>query len=158
MYQSHQIFLCKSQDGEVLQRWGTETFSQEPCRFHNPFGLTVNSKYVYICDSSNHRVQVLTKNGMFKRQWGVEGSGIGSFYEPNCIFNNEGEGIFYVGDEFSVQLFEGRKGLCIQRIGDRMKGNGMHQFNLIYGICIVNDQLFVSDDWNNRIQIFRRAV
>jgi len=71
------------------------------------------------------------------------------------IYYNLLEEIFYIGDRYSVQIFT-KDGNCQQRIGDQNSGNKMNQFNRIYGICVMNDQLYVSDYNNKRVQIFRR--
>jgi len=63
--------------------------------------------------------------------------------------------MIYIGDRFSLQLFS-KDCVCRQRIGSHKVGNGMDEFSRIYGICIVNDELYVSDSNNRRIQIFRR--
>jgi len=51
IYECHQIFLHNSKNGEILNRWGTTNYSKKRGEFNNPFGITVNNKYVYICDS-----------------------------------------------------------------------------------------------------------
>jgi len=112
----------------------------------------VDNKYVYICDKYNHRIQLVTKTeGIFFSQWGKGGQSIefGQFSYPNCIYNDVVDEIFYIGDYHSVQLF--LNNVCVQRLGSQEKEDA--QFELVYGICIMNDQLYVSD--NNRIQIFK---
>jgi len=158
IYKCHQIFVHNREDGEILNRWGTTNESKKQGEFHNPFGITVNNKYVYICDCFNHRVQVLNKrNGSFENQWGkgIEGCKNREFTFVKSIYNNKEEEIFYVGDDFSVQLFK-KNGVWIQRIGDQIKGTKMGQFNRVFGMCVVDEQLYVVDNCNNRVQIFRR--
>jgi len=60
----HQIFLCNCQDGKILKEFGTVFSGTKDGEFHYPYGLTVDNKYVYICDNENHRVQILTKEGI----------------------------------------------------------------------------------------------
>jgi len=147
----HEIFSHNSQDGKLLKEFGSE--GSENGAFNYPLGLTVNNKYVYICDRNNHRVQILTKeDGIYFSKWG-NGTKQGQFEDPRSIYNCLSEDLIYVGDSCSVQIFR-RDSICIQRLGDKESGTKMNQFNIVYGICVMYDRLYVSD-WNNhRIQIF----
>jgi len=154
----HQIFICNSQDGKVLNKWGNVEYGSNKCEFYRPTGLTVDDKYVYICDQLNHRIQILTKDkGIFFTQWGSgkEGTDQGQFNAPYSIYNHLSEEIFYIGDVCSVQMFT-KEGICIQRLGDKEYGNKRNQFNYVDGLCLINDRLYVSDTNNQRIQIFKR--
>jgi len=156
MYNSHQIFLYKRQDGKLLKLWGRKDASSKQGEFKSPRGLTADNKYVYICDWDNHRIQLLHKDGIFYTQWGkgVKSTQIGQFSFPFSIFNDFLEDTVYIGDQVSVQLI--RKGVCIQRLGSEERGSDMNQFNEVYGIYVMDNQLYVSDYANRRIQIFRR--
>jgi len=117
-------------------------------------------KCIYICDCDNHRIQILTKDkGIFVMQWGSgeESTDQGQFSNPMSIYNNLGEEIFYVGDNWSVQLFE-KDGNCIQRLGQDISGNSMNQFHWITSLCVMDDRLYVCDHVNQRIQIFQKKV
>jgi len=153
----HQIFICNSFDGTLLNIWGGAAGSK-PSEFNYPRGLAVDNKCVYICDCDNHRIQILKKDkGIFVSQWGTgsQGTESGQFEFPNGIYKDILETIFYVGDSSSVQLFS-KDGICFQRLGDREKGPTMNQFKVVYAMCVIEDQLYVSDWGNRRIQIFRR--
>jgi len=151
----NQIFLCDRENGKVYQKWGQVTSSSEQGNFNWPLGITVADLCVYICDCDNHRVQIFRKeNGNFVNQWG-KGSGgtmkMGQFNYPCCIHNDASEELFYIGDRFCVQIWE-KNGICLQRIDD-----GGFEFSWIYGVCVMNDRLYVSDDRNGQIQIFKRG-
>jgi len=91
---------------------------------------------------------------MFQTQWGgIESSEFGYFSSPSCIYNDIEEEIFYVGDQSSLQLFL-PNGECLQRIGEKNSGEAMNEFDGVYGICKINNQLCVCDNGNDRIQIF----
>jgi len=154
---THQIFKCNSFNGFVLNKYGKEERSSCQGEFENPLGITLNKANLYICDCNNHRVQVLNKDtGNFIAQWGeTKGKEIGQFWNPFSIYNDTIEEMIYIGDNFTLQLFS-KDGIGRQRIGSHKTGNGMDEFSLIYGLCIVNDELYVSDSSNKRIQIFRR--
>jgi len=156
----HQIFLCNCQDGKILKEFGTVFSGTKDGEFHYPYGLTVDNKYVYICDNENHRVQILTKEGSFFTKWGngIQSTDKGHFSYPKSIYHHTPEDTIYVGDHYCVQLFR-KDGACIQRLGDTKYGNQKDQFERVFGICVGwDDRLYVSDYVNKRIQIFKRAT
>jgi len=156
IYEYHQIFVCNSQDGKVVNKWGTETMSSKQGEFNYAMGITADNQNLYICDCDNHRVQILTKNtGLFVTQWGSDGRDLGYFRYPFSIYHCLIEDMFYIGDNYSIQLFS-PDGYCHQRIGGRIKGPKMSEFSGVYGVCVIDDQLYVSDYENARIQIFFR--
>jgi len=157
------VFLCDSNNGKVLKKFGNENEEQVSSKqgeFNQPCGITVNIKYLYICDNQNHRIQVLTKDkGIFKTQWGKhkqkEREKQGFFLPYSIFYDEKHEKIFYIGDRFSVSLWT--DGECFRRLGDQESGRKMNQFDAVFGICKTDDRLFVSDFENKRIQIFRRT-
>jgi len=151
IYGFYQIFLCNSQDGKLLKEYGSGLHDL----FGSPDALTVDNKYVYICGYFSHSVQILTKqNGVYVSKWGTEKASTkqGEFDHPNSIYNHMLEDLIYVGDRASIQIFR-KDGFCIQRLGDQ-PGNQMNQFNMVSGICVMDDRLYVSDSRNHRILIF----
>jgi len=107
-------------------------------------------KYLYVCDHRNDRVQILTKDkGIYVAHWGNGETSTekGGLTRPSSIFLDELENIFYVGDKYSVQLFLS-DGKCIQRLGEG--------FDAIFGLCKIDDRLYVSDFERKRIQVFTR--
>jgi len=153
-----QVFLCNSENGIILNKFGKEQSSSRQGEFDLPYGVTVVENFLYICESGNLRVQIVTKdNGVYISQFG--GGKTVEFNHPYSIFYEELEKLFYIGDNFSVQIWErdtytGR-GQRIQLIGG-MRGKKMNEFDGVFGICVMNDRLYVSDFNNCRIQIFRR--
>ena len=133
----NQILVCHSRDGLILNKFYIK----------GPEGITVYQSHLYVCDSNDHRVQVLEKkNGNFVHQWGGgESSKYGHFLQPMCIYYDDA--IFFVGDACSVQLFT-EDGMCLQRLGDE------DDFYQIRGLCVFNEQLYVIDWPRNRILIF----
>jgi len=148
IYRLHQIFKCQCHDGKVINKFGDSKFSLSQGKFNFPDGMTINKNYLYVCDSSNHRVQVLNKeNGKFVTEWKS------LFNLPYTIFFDELERLFYIGDHRRVSVYT-PEGQCVQQIGDLSPGNSMSQFNVINGIVRISDLLYVSDCNNLRIQIF----
>jgi len=146
----HEIYLCNSSDGKLLQKWGSELPSSKQGKFSYPYGITTDHESVIICDSFNHRIQFLKKEtGMFKIQWGGIDENRTKFNYPYSILNDL-DGMIYICDEKYIQIFFKDNGILYQRLGNEESGR-----NEICGICTVNDRLYVCDKRNNRIQIFR---
>jgi len=155
----HCIYIYQAEDGKFLKLWNNEDRDRPEDAFDCPFGLTVDNKYVYVCDKNHHRVQILVKEtGKFYSQWGEGKESIqkGKFSNPRSIYYHFNENIFYIGDQFSIQLFTKEGDLCVQRLGDPEEGNKKNRFERVYGVCVVDEHLFVSDYLNKRIQIYRR--
>jgi len=150
MQNINEIYLCSSQDGKILRQWGTDYGGSNPEEFREPRGITTNLTSVFICDQENHRIQILKKeNGNFLYQLGngQYSSQHGSFRYPRSIFYHREEEILYAGDYYTIQLFNLRDSVCIQRL------NG--EYGNIFGLCVCDDRLYVSENWNARIQIFK---
>jgi len=98
----------------------------------------------------------LKETGTFSHIWGsTQSTEKGQFGTPYSIFYERIDEIFYIGDSCSVQLYT-KDNVCIQRIGDVDTGSEMNQFCGIYGLCVKDENLYVSDWSNQRIQVFRR--
>jgi len=162
MADTNRIFLCRKGNGEVLKRFGTHIEQSEPSKFNKPRGIIVVSgltaKQLYVCDNGNHRIQILTEDtGNYITHWGTTskpGSVPGQFRYPGKIYESVWDETILIGDERSVQIFT-KEGKCLQRIGDQVTGCKDNQFYNIFGICVINGTLYVSDCANGRIQVFR---
>jgi DNA-binding beta-propeller fold protein YncE len=63
-----------------------------------PYGIAVNSSgFVYIADTFNDSIQVLSSGGAYVTEWGTRGIGAGQFYRPHSIAMNS-SGYMYVAD------------------------------------------------------------
>jgi len=103
VYDRHQIFVY-NKTGVLEKKFGQKLEGSNEGQFHQPEGITIDECFIYICDSLNHRIQVLWKEeGDFSHQWGSEGAGKGQFRCPFSIHLSEG--VIFVGDYMSVQLF-----------------------------------------------------
>jgi len=135
-----------SKNGKEIKKFGSK--GEKEGQFHSPSGVTVNENYLYICDRNNHRLQVLDKkNGNFICQWKVGQRSLQYPYS-NLLYEN----LLYVGDLFGIQVFtnEGKFIQIIGRWGYKKKG----EFDGVVGLCIVNDQLYINDANNARIQVW----
>ncbi|HEX8053896.1 MAG TPA: hypothetical protein VF517_12960 [Thermoleophilaceae bacterium] len=115
---NHRIVKLANADGRVLATFGkpggpASGFGTGPGEFRLPYGCAVdNRNRLWVADTNNNRVVVLTTDGLFIRNWGVNGgdgtggSGQGEFDEP---YNAGGDcaGNIYISDEDNhrVQVF-----------------------------------------------------
>jgi len=128
-------------------------------------GLAVDEYYLYVCDYRNNSVNVRDKhNGNLIRQWGeqklVEKQALqrkDAFVNPySILLHND---FLYVGDRYRIRVFT-KQGNFSQYIGTsttdphQEQCNGQGEFRIVFGMCVVNGRLYVSDSSNNRIQIF----
>jgi len=155
----HQIYLCLKDDGKNIMTWGNKDPSGAPGEFNCPSGLTVVQEYVYVCDQSNNRIQILNKSdGTLVNQWKSQfptstknqsntAPSNSELVCPRNIYYYDTDDMFYVGDEYNVHLYT-PNGRCVQQF--------LRGFSAVYGICIIDDNLYISSRDTKRISIFRR--
>jgi len=154
LYRSHYIYLY-NHNGNEIKKFGNQEESDKQGKFNEPQGLTIDYRYLYICDENNHRIQVVNKaNGVFIRQWGQYGiQDRGEFCFPTglLLYND----LIYVGDRYRVQVFT-REGEFVHYIGTENAGQAKREgeFCSVTGFCVVKDRLYVADRDNHRIQVF----
>jgi len=146
------IFLCNKLNGELKQRFGSYSHSSDNGKFSNPLGIAIANELLYICDSNNHRVQILNKiTGTYESKWGNEKQ----FSDPHSIYYDQSNNLMYIGDTYSVQIWKSNQ--CVQKLGENIVGNKPSQFDGVLGISIMNNRLYLLDFANLRIQIFRET-
>jgi len=148
----NRVFIY-TMDGKVKDMIGTTEVSSKLGEFHDPRGLTLDRDFLFIWDSWNHRIQKITKKNYFpSHSWGGRGKGITKFNKPTAIHYYED--ILYVGDLYCLQLFT-CGGIFLQKLGSQDGGVGEGKFRCVWGICVIQNLLYVSDRLNNRIQVFK---
>ena len=127
--------------------------------FETPKGICVDKDRVYVADFYNHRVQVLTKEGVHVRNFGVLGQ-LGFDNEhlhcPTGVWVEPGlEGHVYVADHanYRIQVFA-KNGTFVRSIGAHGQGND--QFNEPLGVVTDEDHLYVADSQNARVQVLTK--
>ncbi len=135
----------------VLQ-WGTPGSGNG--QFYHPQGIAIDKGgNVYVADTSNHRVQKFSSDGIYITQWGTKGNGNGQFYNPYDITVDR-SGYVYVMDASNhrVQKFSS-EGSFITKWGTQGTGDG--QFSYPLGISTdISGNVYVADTSNNRVQKF----
>ncbi|TKJ43237.1 hypothetical protein CEE34_11600 [Candidatus Aerophobetes bacterium Ae_b3a] len=122
--------------------------------FKYPFGIaTDGAGYVYVADTSNHRIQKFDSDGNFICKWGSSGDGDGYFKYPFGIATDGADNV-YVADTLNnrIQKFDS-DGTFISTWGS--PGTEYGDFNMPYGIATdASDNVYVADTDNDRIQKF----
>ncbi len=125
-----------------------------PGKFRSPTGIAIGEGgELYIADSGNHRIQVLSPDGAFLRKWGEAGDGPGQFEKPIDVAIGP-DGSIYVAD-FGldrVQKFTAR-GEPLLAWG--RAGSAEGEFAGPAGLATDPEgRVYVVEFYNHRIQVF----
>jgi len=123
--------------------------------FNSPTNISVSGDgYIFVSDSLNFRVQVLTPDGEFFNSFGRPGDSPGFFSRPRGVAIDSDGNIYVVDALFdNVQIFD-RKGMLLMAFGG--PGHNYGELWLPSGIFIdKNDYIYVSDTYNKRVQVFK---
>ena len=126
---------------------------KSPGELKTPRGLAIHYKTgnIYIADTYNHRVQVLSSNGdylfMFSEKMNQP---FGICISQNKVFVTQ-----LLGNCINMYQLEGK---LIKSVGS--KGNGEAQFKNPHGLDVsdINNNIYVCDSRNNRIQILTEEL
>lgn len=149
-----QVLEFNSRTGELKHMRSCGSSGEGEAQFQFPKGLALtDSGHLLVCDSGNHRVQVLDVHDGFKfvREFGQKGNGDGQFTSPlDITVNCEGE-ILVSDSENRIQVFD-VAGNFLRSFGKKGRKDGM--FNYPTSIA-TNDEnaLFVCDQGNHRVQV-----
>ncbi len=110
--------------------------------------------FIYVSDTWNYRVQILSPDGKFVRAFGAQGDRPGEFIRPKGI-GVDSEGHIYVADaefnNFQILSPEGRPLLAVGNLGA-----DPGQFVLIAGLWIDSkDRIFTTEMFHGRVQVFQ---
>jgi ABC-type Fe3+ transport system permease subunit/DNA-binding beta-propeller fold protein YncE len=147
-----QRFLPKEK--KFLQTIGHAGYG--PGEFNRPEGIAVDAHdRIYVADSCNHRIQILSATGEFIRAYGRAGSRPGEFSYPYDVRVDQ-QGRQYVCEfgNSRIQIFDEHDAL-IEVLGEA--GGAPGQFNNPWSIALDSQgNLYVADSMNHRVQKFVR--
>ena len=143
-----------SPSGKLLAHAGNESSSGSSVgEFNNPMGIAVDSNgKIFVCDSSNHRVQILDSNLDFISTFGEKGSGVMAIRNPwDVSFDSQGN--IYIADygNHCVKVFNPEMS-HLRNVG---KGEGIGGLRAPTSICIDSkDNLYVTDKHLRKVLIY----
>jgi len=127
-------------------------------RLQSPAGLAVDRyDQLYITDAQLGAILVYRPNGKFRRYIGNR-KGERLFERPAGIAVDQASGNIYVADpprNIVVKLDAGGK--ILAKIGTGASGSGSGEFAAPTDVAVRNEELFVLDAQNHRIQVFDLA-
>ena len=137
-----------SPDGRLLAKHGKNE-GKRKCQFNKPFGVAVRLERVYVCDSSNDRIQVFDLNLQFIKYLGAQYTTT----KPNDIAF-DGEGNAYVTDRGKdcVQVFD-KEGVFLRKFGEE----GTLAIKEPSGIHIRGDIVYVAADGVDGVMMYSTA-
>ena len=148
----HQIFVF-DKEGNLDFTIGENGVS--PGYFNFPTNISVDSDgRLYVADSMNFRVQVLEMDGTYVRQFGEVGHRVGDFFRLKGIGVDTDKNVYAVDASFqNFQIFD-QHGQLLLYVGEG--GTGVPgKFALPAGMHVdKNNQIFIADQYNQRVQIF----
>ena len=119
-------------------------------QFNNPWGVEVDKQTgnIYVADHSNSRVKIYDENFNYLSNFGKIVSALCIAISKEKVFvSQDGLGSFSVFD---------MKGTLLKQIGTTGSGNGQFKNPRAVAINESNDDIYVCDSTNNRIQIFSK--
>jgi DNA-binding beta-propeller fold protein YncE len=145
---THAIHEFSVADGSRLRVIGRN--GRGPLQFSWPRQLWVASDgFVFVADTGNRRVQVLTPRLDFH---GIVG--VGELSDPSGVCANADVVVVSEGISSRVSVFSRGDGALLRRFGSRGSGVGMLRFPC--GMCFVagDRHVAIADNWNARVCVF----
>jgi DNA-binding beta-propeller fold protein YncE len=107
---------------------------------------------LYVTDSMNFRIQILSREGRYISSFGQLGDGSGDFNRPKGVaVDSDGHVYVVEGLHDVVQIFDGA-GRFLLSFAEPGHGDG--ELWLATGIAIADDRIYVADSSNHRVQVF----
>jgi DNA-binding beta-propeller fold protein YncE len=159
---SKRLFVCDTQahqikvfdlDGELLSTIGE--FGEGPLHFNYPTHIAVLHEKLYVSDTLNARVQVIsTQTGRYLGTVGKRGLFIGDLVRPKGVASDSEHNIYVVESNHDYLLVYNRRGEFLIPIGG--VGGGPGNFHLPSGLWIdKRNRVFVADTLNSRVAVFQ---
>ena len=148
-----EIIVFDVRDFSIKRRAGRD--GDAPDALHYPTHIAMAPDgAIYVTDSLNFRIQVLSADLEFRDSFGEAGDGPGFFSRPKGIAVDSDHNIYVVDALFdNVQIFN-RRGDLLLTFGT--SGHAAGEFWLPNDIYIDSkDQIYISDSYNSRVQVLQ---
>ena len=140
-------------DGTFIASVGS--YGSGKLQFNQPFAVAANErgKKIYVCDTDNHRIQVLNFDLSYHSSFGSESTGPQQFDTPEGIAIDSHQNVFVADyNNHRVQVFnsEGKFQYEIKQ-----RGAGMEELDYPVSVCIDrDDNVYVLEYSKCRVSIF----
>jgi DNA-binding beta-propeller fold protein YncE len=150
--QAHQIKVFDT-EGKLLSTIGER--GENPGQFNFPTHLAVGHDKLYVSDSLNARVQVIsTPTGHYLGTVGKRGLFVGNLVRPKGVATDSEHNVYVVESYHDYLLIYNRRGEFLLPIGGI--GDGPGSFHLPSGIWVdARNRVFVADTLNSRVAVFQ---
>lgn len=148
----HQVKIFNLK-GDLLDVWGER--GEGPGEFNFPTYIAVAKGRLYVADTINARVQVISsESGRHLATIGKLGIYVGNMVRPKGV-SVDGEGNVYVVESFHDHLLiYNSRGEFLMSIGG--VGSAPGQFHLPAGVWVdARNRVFVADTLNSRVSVFQ---
>jgi hypothetical protein len=81
---NHEVTRIAS-DWTTTESWGPAGGGAGPAQFYDPEAFAVDGDWLYVLEQGNHRVQILTTDGIFVNMFGAFGALDGQFSYPTDL-------------------------------------------------------------------------
>ena len=145
--------------GSLIQSFGTR--GEGNGEVSEPRRLTVADGYVWIADANNDRVEIFNEKGVYVTKFGRKGAGGEQMEYPTGVAVDERGNVWVTDDNNRVDKW-GIASPWPPTVSSSFgsSGSGSGQFNGPTGIAVnpINSNVVVSDEKNNRIQVFNETA
>lgn len=129
------------------------TYGTRLGEFNNPMGVSYSPDGdIYIADTYNNRIQVLTPGGRPLRTFGTRGRGKGQLTNPHAVAVHQ-DGSVYVADTGNDRVVVYDAAGKVVRTWGKFGGQ-RSEFREPYGLAVDKHRVYVVDRGNQRVQIF----
>jgi sugar lactone lactonase YvrE len=150
--QAHQIKVFDL-DGKLQLILGEQ--GEGPGQFNYPTYIAVSQEKLYVSDTLNARVQVIsTPTGRFLATVGNRGLFVGNLVRPKGVAVDSEHNIYVIESYHDYMLVYNRRGKFLLPIGGI--GDGPGNFHLPAGVWVdARNRVFVADMLNRRVAVFQ---
>jgi len=148
---AHDIKVFNDQ-GELLDTIGKR--GEAPGEFNGPTLLSFADDKLYVTDTLNARIQILSADGKSEHVFGHRGVFVGDMPRPKGVGVDKDGNIYVVESYFDYLLVFNAEGQLLLPIGGT--GGGLGQFYLPAGVWVDNrDRVYIADSFNGRVVILQ---